>query len=81
MDILNFRDLKIKRNTILSPPNPQLKFKIYAQICIALGKFALLQAANFTYRIAADRSFYARWSCRCLALGGIWLSCGGRPRR
>lgn len=32
MDILNFQDLKIKRNTILSTPNPWLKFKIYAQI-------------------------------------------------
>lgn len=30
MDILNFQDLKIKRNTILAPPNPRLKFKIYA---------------------------------------------------
>ena len=45
MDILNFRDLKIKRNTMRALPNPQLKFKIYAQICIALGKFALLQAS------------------------------------
>ena len=31
MDILNFRDLKIKRNTIRAQPNPQLKFRIYAQ--------------------------------------------------
>ena len=51
------------------------------QICVALGKFATLQASNFTYPIAADRSFYARWSCRYLERGGIWLSCGGRPRR
>ena len=81
MDILNFRDLKIKRNTIRALPNPQLKFKIYAQICVTLGKFAPLQAANFTCQIAADRSFYVRWSCQYLARGGIWLSCGGRPRR
>ena len=27
MDILNFQDLKIKRNTILSPPNPGLNLK------------------------------------------------------
>ena len=46
-----------------------------------LGKFDPLQAANFTYPIAADRSFCVRWSCRYLARGGIWLSCGGRPRR
>ena len=81
MDILNFQDLKIKRNAILSTPNPWLKFKIYAQICVALGKFATLQAPNFTCPIAADRSFYVRWSYRYLARGGIWLSCGGRPRR
>lgn len=64
MDILNFQDLKIKRNTILSPPNPQLKFKIYAQICVTLGKFAsskhqillagLQQIGLFTFAGATD---------------------------
>ena len=29
--------------------------------------------SNFTSRIAADKSFCVRWSCRYLARGGIWL--------
>ena len=44
----------------MSPRQTQLKFKIYVQICVAHVKFASLRASNFTYRIAADRSFCAR---------------------
>ena len=59
MDILNFRDLKIKRNTMRASPKLRLNLKFTLKFT-ALGKFASLQTSNFTYRIAADRSFCVR---------------------
>ena len=64
MDILNFQDLKIKRNTILAPPNPGLNLKFTLKFTSRLANLLrskrqilltqLQQVGLFTLAGAAD---------------------------